>query len=269
MRQEQRRVCPACGAALQENARFCLHCMTQLDEKEKISLPRRSRRTVLRLAVPALCLLLAAGAVLLLFSKTAGKRGGRTPLSDFSTFRTAVILTSERLGCDAFWDVDGFLDVEYDKSSDTQRYTTGLFLSGARLDLFFRGGGDVVTLILSDVPADRLDDAKRLCAAVHAAVTNHYSDILTILTDDGTYHRFDAGTPYVAFFAEMTGRTARYAADLAAGMRFHTCYTLIDDENKTDDDFTVFFETERVSADASLYDLILRFDYYGDDEVVV
>lgn len=193
----------------------------------------------------------------------------REPLIDFDTFRMAVILTSERLNCDALWDVDGFVDVEYNNKTKTERCTTDIFLSGARLDLFFRNGGDVVTLILSDVPEERLDDAKLLCAAVHAAVTNYYSDILKILADDGTYHRIDTGEPYIDFFTDMTGRTEDYAAALATGTRFVTHYTLIEDENKTGDDFTVFFETEREAAGTKLYDLILRFDYYSNKEVTI
>ncbi len=267
MNQTQNGVCPVCGAAVQENARFCLHCMTSFDRKTEIPVPRAKKRTALW-AIPLACvllLLLGAGVVLLL--KNGATSG--PALNDFDTFRPAVILTSERLGCDAFWDVDGFSDVEYDKKTDTERYTADLYLDGARLDLFFRDDGKVVTLILSDVPWERLDDAKQLCAAVHAAVSNHYSDFLKIITDDGTYHRTDAGTPYVEYFTDMTGRTDAYAAALAEGTAFSTRYTLLDDENKTDDDFTIFFETERVAAETKLYDLILRFDYYSNDEVNV
>ena len=276
MKQTQIGVCPVCGAAVQENARFCLHCMTSFDEKTEIPVARAKKRTA-AWAIPLVCvflLLLGTGVVLLLkngaTSDPAQTQGeNEAALNDFDTFRPAVILTSERMGCDAFWDVDGFSDVEYDKETDTGRYTTALDLSGARLDLFFRGDGKVVTLILSDVPGERLDDAKLLCDAVHAAVSNRYSDFLEIISDDGTYHRTDAGTPYVEFFADMTGRADAYAAALAAGETFSTRYTLIDNEDKTDDDFTVFFETERETADGTLYDLILRFDQYSNDEVHV
>lgn len=280
MKQPINGVCPVCGAAVQENARFCLHCMTSFDEKTKIPPPAQKKRGGVRLVALLSVLVLLGAGILFVLVRTSSvdpspkadteqeKDAARAPLTDFSTFRTAVILTSERLDCDAFWDADGFFDVEYNKETNTERCTTDLFLDGARLDLFFRNGGDVITLILSDVPAERLDDAKLLCSAAHAAVTNHYSDIQRILTDDGTYHRFDAGEPYVAFFTDMTGRTERYAGDLAAGTRFSTRYTLIDNEDKADDDFTVFFETERESAEATLYDLILRFDYYSNEEVV-
>ena len=291
MKQPQNGVCPVCGAAVQENALFCLHCMTSFDEKTKIPPPAQKKRGGVWAAVLG-CVLVLLGVVIFFVLRNnppadpaheAGTEqkqeqeqeqeqkqdGARVSLIDFDTFRTAVILTSERLDCDDFWDADGFLDVEYYKETNTERCTTDIFLSGARLDLFFRNGGDVITLILSDVPTDRLNEAKLLCSAVHAAVTNHYSDIHKILTDDGTYHRFDAKDPYVDFFTDMTGRTERYAADLAAGTRFSTRYTLIDDENKTDDDFTVFFETERESAGTKLYDLILRFDYYSNEEVNV
>ena len=286
MKQAKDGVCPVCGAAVQENARFCLHCMTSFDEKNEIPAAGRKKQSALLWVVLAVGVLFLLAALFLILlrnreapvpqdgaaqtqatGETQASGSERAPLIEFETFRPAVIVTSEQLGCDDFWDVDGFLDVEYNKETHTQRYTTPLNLSGARLDLFFRNGGDVITLILSDVPEDRLDDGKQLCAAVHAAVTNHYSDILNILTDDGTYHRFDAGTPYEEFFTDMTGRTAAYAKALADGTEISTRYTLIDDENKTDDDFTVFFETKRETGDADLYDLILRFDYYSNEEV--
>lgn len=275
MKQPQNGVCPVCGAAVQENAGFCLHCMTSFDQKTEMPAMRAKKRAAR--IVPLDCVLLAlliAGVVFAIkYIKTgvpaAPTAEPKAALADFETFRAAVVLTSERLGCDAFWDVDGFLDVEYNKKTNTDRCTTELFLSGARLDLFFREGGDVVTVILSDVPQARLEDAKLLCAAVHAAVTNHYSDFIKIVSDDETYRRFDAGTPYVEFFADMVGRAQAYADALAAGDSFATRYTLIDDENKTDDDFTVFFETRRNTAAGVLFDLILRFDHYSNEEVQV
>ena len=280
MKQPQNGVCPVCGAALQENACFCLHCMTSFDEKTRIPPPAKQKRRGMWAVVLSSVLVLLGVGIFLVFRNalSAGPEQNagteqtqdetREPLNDFDMFRMAVILASERLECDAFWDVDGFVDVEYNNKTKTERCTTDIFLSGARLDLFFRNDGNVITMILSDVPEERLDDAKQLCAAVHAAVTNYYSDIYKILTDDRTYHRIDTGEPYIKFFTDMIGKTEEYAAALEAGTQFATHYTLIDDEDKTeDDDFTVFFITERATEKTKLYDLILRFDYYSNEEV--
>lgn len=56
------KLCPNCKAALDDNARFCLCCMTSLEEKEQIQPPVRKAR---RWPLVLLCLLLSA--VLLVF----------------------------------------------------------------------------------------------------------------------------------------------------------------------------------------------------------
>ena len=56
MNGETTRRCPVCGAPLQENARFCTHCMTSLDTKQPVfPLPRR--RSFARTAAIMLSLL--------------------------------------------------------------------------------------------------------------------------------------------------------------------------------------------------------------------
>ena len=66
------KLCPKCKAALDDNARFCLCCMTSLDEKEQIPPPvLRTRRWSLVL----LCGLLFAALLLFILI-------GRTPPSD-------------------------------------------------------------------------------------------------------------------------------------------------------------------------------------------
>lgn len=52
------KICPKCKAELDDNARFCLSCMTSLDEKTQIPQPVRKRRLwpfVLAFAVVVLC----------------------------------------------------------------------------------------------------------------------------------------------------------------------------------------------------------------------
>ena len=72
--------CPKCGADLEENARFCYHCMTSLDEKEKIvnQAPFLSRKTrIIMLALAAAVIFFAAGIFSVfhfgLFKPKAGK----------------------------------------------------------------------------------------------------------------------------------------------------------------------------------------------------
>ncbi|MBR4744711.1 MAG: zinc ribbon domain-containing protein [Oscillospiraceae bacterium] len=288
-------VCPVCGAALQENARFCLHCMTSFDEKTEIpatGLPKRAARKRAVLLACALLLLaaLGAGVFFLLSGKNApsvpdGETAagdesapstesgpsaektdpGRAPLIDYETFLLAIPKTAERLGCADCFDPAGFFDATFNQKTNTVKYTTSVSLDGGRLDLFFRNGGDVITLILSDIPETRLPDARRIAAAVHAAVTNYYSEILNVLSDPDTYPRGNYREPFIEFFTDMTGRTARYQAALEAGEAISTETVLIRD--KEEDGFVAWFVTRRETADGTLYDLILRFDYDENPEV--
>lgn len=44
------KTCPFCKAEIAENARFCLHCMTTLEEKEKIQIPTNNKRWIFHLS---------------------------------------------------------------------------------------------------------------------------------------------------------------------------------------------------------------------------
>ena len=289
-------ICPVCGAALQTNARFCLHCMTSFDNKRAApsAKPRggKKRRSLL---IAAAAVTVAAVAVILFLALRDRKPAAEDaaseqpsvsqektsvpqkepsvpqtepspaePLTDYDTFLQAVVRTAERYGCASYWDASAFLDVGYNNSTGVAKYTCPLDLQGARLSLFYRNGTEVITLILTDVPENRLYDAKRVCAAVHDAVTNRYSDVLTIITDDETYTFRTYDEPFVPFFAEMVGRADRYEAAVQAGQKMTTRMVLINDG--TAERFSAYIETRRES-ERTLYDLVLRFDYYGDEEV--
>lgn len=58
------KLCPKCNAELDDNTRFCLHCMTSLDKKEQIPLPAQKRRRWQLLLSGLLVLFIAAGIAL-------------------------------------------------------------------------------------------------------------------------------------------------------------------------------------------------------------
>ncbi len=68
--------CPHCGAEIEENARFCLYCMTSLDEKERVMTRLYLRKRWLILSAAFFALLLIGGILLLVFgpSKPEGKK---------------------------------------------------------------------------------------------------------------------------------------------------------------------------------------------------
>lgn len=57
--------CPNCHSDIEENARFCLYCMTPLDEKEKISFKNKKNRKLLIICIIAAVtvLVLTAGCI--------------------------------------------------------------------------------------------------------------------------------------------------------------------------------------------------------------
>jgi len=55
--------CPKCKAEIQENARFCLYCMTSFDEKQAVDADKNTDKRWLIIAAALLALLLI-GAVI-------------------------------------------------------------------------------------------------------------------------------------------------------------------------------------------------------------
>lgn len=89
------RICPFCGAEIEENARFCLYCMSPLTEKRSVTAPRAQKRWWLWLtAVLVLC---ALGGVLLLRHPAPGETdplpsetAATTPTDSAETTATAA-----------------------------------------------------------------------------------------------------------------------------------------------------------------------------------
>ncbi len=75
--------CPHCGAELEENARFCLYCMTSLDEKERVGTRLYLRKRWLILSAAFFALLLVGGGLLLVFGKPKAEEKQKP--SDLST----------------------------------------------------------------------------------------------------------------------------------------------------------------------------------------
>lgn len=71
--------CPKCHAQIQEGARFCLYCMTSLEEKQTIQTPKENNKRWLMILAAVLALALFASGAFLLLEKGGGNAGGGTP----------------------------------------------------------------------------------------------------------------------------------------------------------------------------------------------
>ena len=84
--------CPYCKADIEENARFCLYCMTSLDEKQTVGPPRNNHTTRwLVLLAASLVLVLAAGGIWLGLGRSlpVGTASGSSSASGTTTEDTA------------------------------------------------------------------------------------------------------------------------------------------------------------------------------------
>lgn len=80
------KICPNCKAELEDNARFCLSCMTSLDKKEQITPPaQRFRRWPLVL----LCLLLAVALAVIAIVMASSPKAGEVPAQTTSAAPSA------------------------------------------------------------------------------------------------------------------------------------------------------------------------------------
>ena len=63
--------CPFCKAEIEENARFCLYCMTPLEEKQTIENPKNKPRRWVYFLIASALALVVVGALILIIKGTA------------------------------------------------------------------------------------------------------------------------------------------------------------------------------------------------------
>ena len=87
------KLCPKCKAELDDSARFCLCCMTPLDEKEQIQPPLRKKRRWPFVLVVCLVLCVASVAVIIT-TNSDNEQNDDTPSRTDTTITTANASTS-------------------------------------------------------------------------------------------------------------------------------------------------------------------------------
>lgn len=94
--------CPKCKADIQENARFCLYCMTSFEEKQVIEAPKADHKRLLLVVVAvSACILLALSTFLFTSKENASNEFGNTTSSSSDnsashTFSTNQSTTSSK-----------------------------------------------------------------------------------------------------------------------------------------------------------------------------
>lgn len=278
--------CPFCGADMQENASFCLHCMRSLDEKEKIKKEKIffGRKRIIIFAAAAL-LIIAAVVCFLIIRKPSAEDPPKndvisddTPQNDISAqpkesekavdtdniftspyeFCAAAILVSEKLGCNELWSPDELKETHRSLNGKSIKLWAPVSIPDAVMAIYFDNCGETVDFILEDVPEEYLEDAKNIAiCAVDAACNSYFSDVSDVFFDDKVFPKKKCDIPFIDDFTDLEKRTEIYNSDIENGCDISTNNIDI----AVDSDRLInYYLTSRDYGDRILYDMCLHFE---------
>lgn len=200
-------LCPHCGAAVQQNAAFCLHCMKSLDEKTEIKKKKTASKKLFIIAGIAVAIF----AVALTVALTVKNRKVQ-PVCTAEQFLSSAAVTSEKLGCDNFWQPDKLTETHTNKQKNDSIYHTASSLSEAGVAVVFRNGGEVVDIAICDINDTDLDTAYLISESAVSAVLGYYSeDFANMMSDKNAYPRTALEKPFEEYFTDCLKRTAEYS----------------------------------------------------------
>lgn len=251
MNNSKNNVCPKCGAMLQENASFCLHCMTPLIQKQDIQKPKAplsSKRKIIYIIV-SIVLALAIISASVFGISTAVEH---SPICTFETFQEAVPIASKKMGIDEIWNAKGLIDIAEFESDDVIQYTTDVNLNGAYLSVFFYNEGEEIYAYLCDVQEEDVGSAKEILKCVAQSACNYYFiDIDEVFDNEKLYPRKELDSPFEDYFTDFLSRTEDYNNAIKNGDEISTEYIPMTDDNNV----ITFYVTERNSKSDTIYDL--------------
>lgn len=267
-------VCPHCGALLQDEARFCPHCMTSFVEKTALPVPKppRKKRTLL-LVLLGILVIGAVTVALLIFAKptatvpvakeepvpssTATSVSDHSPLCSFAQFYAAAPLVSEQMGISSLWDPDSLVDTRYSQKSNIRQYVATTTLEDTLFSVFFYNEGEEVYASVCDVTPEQYADAENLLKCVVQTVCNHYiTDIDQVFSDEKRYPKTLLDEPFDSDITDLHDRTEAYTADLENGTKISTRYLLM----QTSHEDVILVETKRETDGRVLYDLLVEIE---------
>lgn len=200
-------LCPYCGAPLQQNAAFCLHCMKSLDVKSEIKKKKSAPKRLI--AICAAVLIVCAAAVSTVFIIKNNKKA--TPICTSADFIKASQAASEKLGCNELWQPGELVQTHYNKKENDSVYHTASTVSDAGVSVIFRNGGEVVDIAVCDIKESDLESAYLISENAITAVIGKYTDeLFALLRDKNTYPRVEYDHPFEEYFTDALKRTDRY-----------------------------------------------------------
>lgn len=127
--------CPFCKAELQENARFCLYCMAQLDEKAKITPKQKNNKRLFVVVCSVILLLIAIVLTISVFNNSDGTASSDNsvyssvfesesqPVSDASQEGTVFTESTDGINSDGDISIENesgdFVSIPSDSNGDT------------------------------------------------------------------------------------------------------------------------------------------------------
>lgn len=243
--------CPYCNAELSDEAEFCLYCMRELTEKEKITTqkPKSKKKTQMIISVIAVLLAVSIVAGVVIFKQPK--------LCAFDKFVEASVVASEKLECEELWSPENLKDTLI--HNGWTQYSTDINIDGASLSVSFYEDKEEAVAIIENLTADKLDEATELAVCISDSIIGSYlSDIEEFLTDNKTYPLLDTDYAYRNYYTEMFKAEDTLAKEQKEGVKISTKY-----KDATVDGMYITYEIRtRVFKDKTLYDM--TFYYYTD-----
>lgn len=193
--------CPFCSSPLQENARFCLHCMKELDTKKPIDIPKKKRPVGILVAICTL-LIIGTAVICLVFLPGNGKSEPKgnaaeeeTPdnniITSFEDYSLRCTYLTGKNSLSHLWDANSFINTHTGKDDDGDTweiYSPDVHIPGANFSACFCENGEEIITALTGITSETFEDAAALLECSVFSVYNYsYDDLYDFLTNRDRY----------------------------------------------------------------------------------
>lgn len=245
--------CPKCNSPLQEDARFCPHCMTKFDQKQTIEKAKQKNNKTIKIVIILILIMAIVTGSVFIFKN----HNKHEIICSFPQFQVASQIVSERMGINDLWDVTEFKEIYYFKTNDVIQYSTNIYLHDAFLSLFFYNKGEEVYSYICDVEPSDFSKAESLLKCITRCVCNNYfTDLDDIFDNEKVYPKQTLDEPFDSYFTDMLKRTDDYNLFIDNGGTIKTKYIPM----TNDEIICIFYVIERNNNGSILYDLAVDIE---------